>query len=128
MPQFRSSTRSKAPSVAGSKQRSTSIRRPPASTTATPLKAAAAKVSGFPAFAEAAARGVALSHWRRRFSGRGVDQVLEVLQVGAAADGVAVDEEVRGAVYAQAVAFLAVLVYLRFEAVGVQVSRESGDV
>src|SRR5208337_3276781 len=74
-------------------------------------------------------RGAALSHWRGcRFLQRGVDQVLEVLQAGAAADGVAVDEEEWGAVYAEAVAFLAVLVDLRFEAVGVQVFGESRDV
>ncbi len=58
----------------------------------------------------------------------GVDQVLEVLQACAAADGVAVDEEERRAVYAQAVAFLAVLVDLGFEAVGVQVFGEARDV
>ena len=54
--------------------------------------------------------------------------MLEGLQVCSAADGVAVDEEERGAVYPQAVAFLAVGIYLRFEAVGVQVFREACDV
>ena len=71
----------------------------------------------------------ALSHRRGcRFFDRRVDQVLEVFEAGAAADGVAVDEKERGAVYAQAVAFLAILVNLWFEAMSVQVFGESRDV
>jgi hypothetical protein len=72
--------------------------------------------------------GCGLRSWRGGFFQGGVDQVLEIWEAGTAADGVAVDEEEWGAVYAEAVAFLAVGLYLRFEAVGVQIFGEARDV
>src|SRR5579883_2722561 len=60
----------------------------------------------------------------RRFFQRGVDQLLELGQINRPADRMAVDEEERRTVHAQAVAFLAIGLYLGLEPVTVQISGE----